>query len=204
MTYLNKKIIRNIFIFSIFLFCLLYFFNLSIAKYRKVVEGNVDAQIASWRIKVNDEDIKNKKTLTQKIIPVFPGDEYTKPNVLAPGSIGYFDLIIDTSAVEVNLNYEITVNNSPSSSIADLKVTSYTLNPATREEQIPYEGLISDVIQYNNEKTTIRVYIEWDDNEETSTMTNEDDTNVAVNDASKAIIDVNLKFNQINKKRAGT
>lgn len=199
---------KNNFIFII-TFCiiislsLIIFFSMSYAKYRKVIEAEVDAKIASWRIKVNNEDIKNKKVLSQKIIPVFPGDEYTKPDVLAPGSIGYFDIIIDTKDVEVNLNYELTAENSPDSSITDLIVKSYTINPATNDEQIPYEDMISNVIQYNNEKTTIRIYIEWNDDDENSTMTNEDDTNVAIDETSKAIINVKIKFNQINKKRIG-
>lgn len=175
-----------------------YLFQTSYAKYRKMIDGNISSNIASWKIVVNDEIIGNKKTLTNDIVPVFPGDEYTKDSVLAPGSVGYFDLIIDANDVDVSFNYEIIPEVSDESIIKDLKVNSYIINPDENSANIPYnkEQAITGTIEHNSKNITIRVYIEWDDSEE-ATMDNTADTNAAINDDGKALITTSLKFSQI-------
>lgn len=175
-----------------------YLFQTSYAKYRKMIDGNISSNIASWKIVVNDEIIGNKKALTNDIVPVFPGDEYTKDSVLAPGSVGYFDLIIDASDVDVSFNYEIIPEVSDESIIKDLKVNSYIINPDENSTNVPYnkEQAITGTIEHNSKNTTIRVYIEWDDSEE-ATMDNTADTNAAINDDGKALITTSLRFSQI-------
>ena len=72
MTDTKKKDLKFILLFIILVSCcLLYLFQSSYAKYRRKLEGTVSADIASWNIKVNGEDIANKKTLTTTIEPTF-------------------------------------------------------------------------------------------------------------------------------------
>ena len=193
----KEKDLRFIFIFLVIVtLAFIYLFQVSYAKYRKLINAQVDVNVASWRIKVNNEDVRNKKTLTNTIKPVFLETDYSKADVIAPGSEGYFDIIIDTSNVDVNLNYEVTVDNTTDSTISDLIVTSYIVNPDTNEEKIDYVDKISNDIVYNDEETTIRIFIKWDDSEGSS-MSNEEDTNVAIEENPKALIGVKIMFNQI-------
>ena len=67
-------------------------FQSTYAKYKKQVNSNVNSTIASWNIKINNETINNKKTLTNSITPTFYENEYVKENTLAPGIKGYFDI----------------------------------------------------------------------------------------------------------------
>ena len=197
----KKKDIKFIIIFIIIItLSFTYLFQASYAKYRKQVNAEVDAEIASWNIKINNEDIGKKKTLTNKIEPVFPGDEFTNEGVIAPGSIGYFDLIINATNVDVDFTYELTAEPSTTSSISDLKINSYIINPsATNTTQIPYTNgtKLTNTIVRNTPSTTIRMYIEWNDTDG-QTMDNSADTDVGVDQNSKALINVTFNFYQKN------
>ena len=68
----KKKDLRFIVLFVVIVgCCLIYLFQSSYARYRRGISGNVSSDIASWNIKVNGEDIANKKTLTNTIEPTF-------------------------------------------------------------------------------------------------------------------------------------
>ena len=195
----RKKDIKFIVLFIIIVsFSFLYLFQTSLAKYRKQINGNITSEIAKWNILVNEEDIRNKTTLTNDIVPEFEGDEWTKDSVIAPGSTGYYDLIIDGSNVDVDFQYEIISTTKEESSIPDLKTIAYTINPETNNTLTPYSEVdtIKGTIQHNSTKTNIRIYIQWDDGEN-QTMDNAKDTEVATTDTSKVEITVTIKFSQI-------
>ena len=91
MTDTKKKDLKFIILFiALVSCCLLYLFQSSYAKYRRQITGSVSSDIASWNIKVNGEDIANKKTLTTTIEPTFLETENTKEGVIAPGVTGYY------------------------------------------------------------------------------------------------------------------
>ena len=87
----------------IVIICFYYLFQSSYAKYRKKIDGEVQARVASWLIKVNNENIENKDTLTNEITPVFDQNEFVNDGVIAPGSTGYFELTINAENVDVDL-----------------------------------------------------------------------------------------------------
>lgn len=165
-------------------------------KYFTSVEEEADIKIARWRILINDEDVRNGATTTNTITPIFLGNENIKSGVIAPHAEGYFDLIIDGNDADVSFKYDIEINVSDESSVKDLIVTGYSINDG---EII--ESSIDDVISNNvlleqeNKIINIRVYIKWND-DENSTMTNEDDTGATVSSVN-AKLDVSLKFTQI-------
>lgn len=176
-----------------------YLTKSSLARFRKQADTNVNIDIAKWNIYVNNEDISNKKTLTGNITPSFIGNDYTNDSVIAPGSSGYCDIIIDATKVDVDFTYELSSIIPEESSIKDLKINSYAINPPsddTTTTKIPYDEntKIEGTIARNTSSTKIRIYIKWED--ETGTMTNEEDTQIATNQDSKAIINVELKFTQ--------
>lgn len=198
---INKKDLRFIVIFIVVLACsFTYLYQSSYAKYRKRVTADVDLTVAKWTIKINNEDIKNNKVLTNKLVPEFEESEYTKANVLAPGSKGYCDIVIDSSNVDVNFQISLIAKVPPESSIVDLRVTDYIINPSdTNTTKIEYSELeeIQIPVVHNTPKTTIRLFIKWDDDSTTQKMDNEADTNAAVDTSSEALIEINTNFTQI-------
>ena len=52
-------------------------------------------------------------------------------------------------------------------------------------------------VVHNTPKTTIRLFIKWDDDPTTQKMDNEADTNAAVDTSSEALIEINTNFTQV-------
>lgn len=199
---MDKKDLQFIVIFIVVLACsFTYLYQSSYAKYRKRVTAGIDLKVAKWTIKINNEDVKNKKMLTNKLVPEFEESEYTKANVLAPGSKGYCDIVIDSTNVDVNFQITLIAKIPTESAIKDLRVTDYIINPSeTNTNKVAYTELeeIQIPVVHNTPQTSIRLFIEWDDNPTTQTMDNEADTNAAVDTSSEALIEINTNFTQVN------
>lgn len=199
---IDKKDLKFIIIFIIVLMCsCTYLYQSSYAKYRKRVTADVDLTVAQWTIKINNEDVKNRKKLTNKLVPEFEESEYTKANVLAPGSKGYCDIVINSKNVDVNFQITLQAKVPSESAISDLKVTDYIINPSdSNTTKIEYTELqeINIPVVHNTEQTIIRLFIEWDDDPSTQKMDNEADTNAAVDTSSEALIEINTNFTQVN------
>lgn len=196
----RKKDLRFLIIFVVLVSCcLLYLFQSSYAKYRRGVTGEVSADIARWNIKVNGEDIANKKTLSATIEPTFLESENSAAGVIAPGVEGYYTITIDASLVDVPFECTIRSDVADDSSISDLKTLSYQVNPtASTTDKLTYSedtGIVQ-VIPRNTSQYVFRIYLVWDD--DNGTMDNQADTEVGVNDNSKALMHVTLHFSQIN------
>lgn len=196
----KKKDLCFIILFLVIVSCsFIYLFQSSYAKYRKGVSGDVSANIAQWSIKVNNEDIANKKTLSTTIVPVFPESEYNKEGVIAPGVEGYYMITIDASQVDVPFECSIFSNVSQDSSISDLKTLSYEINPTSTEKRLEYSsdtGIVKQIPK-NTKSTVFKIYLTWDDI--TGTMDNQADTLIGVDSNSKSLMKVTLHFSQINQ-----
>ena len=189
-----KKDLRFIIIFILVVtISFIYLFQSTYAKYKKQVNSNVNSTIASWNIKINDETINNKKTLTNSITPTFYENEYVKENTLAPGIKGYFDINIDSSKVDVDFNYEVNAVLNNSTNLTDFKITDYELNDSGTKQNFNTTG-ISNSLPKNTKNTKIRFYIEWID-DDTNVMNNIEDTTYATNhDDVKYVL--TIKFTQ--------
>lgn len=199
---MDKKDLKFIIVFIVVLACsFTYLYQSSYAKYRKRVTTDMDLNVAKWTIKINNEDIKNNKKLTNKLVPEFEESEYTKANVLAPGSKGYCDIVIDSSNVDVNFEISLIAKVPTESAIVDLRVTDYIINPSdanTNKETYTELQEINIPVVHNTPQTVIRLFIKWDDDPTTQKMDNEADTNAAVNTSSEALIEINTNFTQVN------
>lgn len=188
------------------LICFLIFSIAQIyAKYLTSANGKSDINIARWNISVNNKSIKNNSDISSSIEPIFTGNAHIAPNIIAPTAEGYFDLVFDFSNADVSFNYEINVSADENSSVSDLVSTGFSV---VDSDQIPenwskttfenFNQTISDNILLNSNisKRTIRVYILWNDDETTSQMTNEQDTDSTKQD-NPALLNVNISFTQI-------
>lgn len=187
----NIKLISIIFILISFI----YIGNLTYSKYKDQVNGTTNIKIASWNIIVNSESIAGKTTLTSDIQPVFTGNEYVNEGVLAPGVSGYYDITIDATNVDVSFSYSITCSNSVESTIDDLIITDYIVNPDVNSIATSYTGPITGTASYTD-IIKIRIYIKWNDDESAS-MNNLADTDAILDANAKALITNVITFNQI-------
>jgi hypothetical protein len=175
---------------------LTYLFQTSYAKYRRQITSNVEANIAKWNIKVNDETINGKSTLTKSIKPTFDESDYVSEDVIAPGTTGYFDLIIDATDVDVDFTYELTESNT-TNTLTDLKITGYEESNYDKSNIKTFSDKITGTITKNTKEKKIRFYIEWVD-DDTNSMNNEEDTNYSINNSSTNIT-ISIKFEQKKK-----
>ena len=176
---MQKKDIQFVIAFIVIVtISLFYLSRTSYAKYRKQVEANTAATIASWNIKVNNETINSKAVLTTFITPTFDSNPYVKSGVLAPGSTGYFDVIIDALLVDVDFTYVISGSIHEDTPLNDLVITQYEIDGVTHS----YDDInkITGEIQKNTANNSVRIYFQWNDSTG-QTMTNQQDTTYAIN-----------------------
>ena len=193
---MKKKDIRFLIIFIVIVtFSLFYLFQSSYAKYRKQISTQMSTTIASWNIKVNNELINNKTTLTNNITPVLDANTYIKEGVLAPGSTGYFDIIMNAEDVDVDFTYEIQNEVDEDTPLLDLKFTGYSIDSGTTQTY-PAGGAITGNLTKNTGDTTIRVFFVWDDSTNNA-MDNQADTEYALDENNENTnIAVSIHFTQ--------
>lgn len=193
---MEKKHFIFIITFLSFILCI-FFIKESYAKYITATSENATMNVARWRIIVNNKDIREGSTANATITPIFEGNEHIAEGIIAPTSEGYFDLVIDATQADVSFKYDISFSVSKNSSVTDLVATKYSINNG----EIIYldrnnQSISNEVLQVNNTNTiNIRVYVLWDDGEN-STMDNTADTE-ATKDGNTAKMDINLSFTQL-------
>lgn len=192
----SKKII---FLIIGLLIVLLIFFMIQIyAKYLTSASGETTMTIARWNILVNNLSIKNNTDISNSIVPVFEKNENIAEDIIAPTSEGYFDLTLNFKDADVSFEYEITTSVDENSLVKDLVTTGYSIDDGEKIEFSNLNEPIKDTIQLGSgiESRKIRIYILWNDDEQTQQMTNADDTAAAV-DGTPALLRVNVSFKQI-------
>jgi len=192
----NTSSKKKILVFLLLFLICLFLFQEAYAKYRKFATVNVNNTVANWNIKINNEDIRNKTTLTNNITPTINSNANVNDNVLAPGSSGYFDVTIDATNADVSFTYEITIDSLNASTIEDLNINSYAVNDFTNVQTIS-NGVVSGTITHNTPSTVVRVFFSWID-DGTDTMTNQDDTAAATSGTANADILVSFHLTQVS------
>lgn len=192
---MNKKIIVPLAIICLLL-CI-FLIQDTYAKYITTTNESANMTIARWRILVNNKDIRENSTTITTITPVFEGNDNISSGIIAPTSEGYFDLIIDAAEADVSFKYKIEISSSSSSPVKDLVATKYKIDgneevTLTKDNQV----IENTVLHKDNTKPiNIRVYIIWDDSEN-STMDNYEDTEATKKEDRLAKMDVKLSFIQ--------
>lgn len=181
--------------------CSLLYFAIQIyAKYLTSAEGNAQLTIASWNIKINNLSIKNNTDISNTIVPVFTGNEHIANDIIAPSAEGYFDLNLDFTDADVSFKYEINASSNENSSVKDIVSTGYSIDDGEKVVFETYNSPISDTIPLssNIQNRKIRIYIKWDDDETSQTMTNADDTLSTISE-NPVLFNVHVAFTQITE-----
>lgn len=118
--------------------------------------------------------------------------------ILYQAQYGYFDLIVDTSEVDLAVKYTVTATLLNTNEIADCKIIGYSfpgqIDTITYLNDSNTEVQGSVAAEYDS--STIRIYVSWDDNEETESLNDTQDTSIALN-SGKAVIQANVLFEQL-------
>ncbi len=183
----------------LFLISALFLFNFTYAKYRKNVGSSASVKLASWDILVNNESILGKDSLSQIIQPIFDENDYVKSGVVAPGSLGYYDIVLDAKNTDVSFQYKITSEIALESDVKDFIITSYEINPSDVSVKVDYSndtGILGNML-HNSPAITIRIYVQWNDNILNETMDNAEDTKAASKADAKALLNAKITFSQL-------
>lgn len=193
---MEKRHFVFILAFLSFVLCI-FFIQESYAKYLTSTSEKASMNVARWRILVNNKDIREGSTANAVIAPVFDGNENIASGIIAPTSEGYFDLVIDATEADVSFKYDINFSVNDDSSVTDLVATKYSINNGNTINLDRDNQSISNNVFHNDNKSpiNIRVYVLWDDGENSS-MDNAADTEATKNGKS-AKMNVNLSFIQI-------
>ena len=197
------KIKKILFFISILIISLtLVLIAQTYAKYLTSTSGTASIPVAKWNIVLNNQSIKNNSDISSSIVPVFSGNENIASGIIAPTSTGYFDLALDFSNVDVSCSYSINSTVDDSSLIKDLVITGYSIDDGPVVNLDNYNQPIENTILYTDTERTknIRVFIMWNDDSESSTMTNQDDTSASSSSADStnvALFKVSINFKQI-------
>ncbi len=172
--------------------------RITYAKYLSSIDSNANIGISAWKIKLNTQDVLQNNDFSQNLELNFPGNEYYSEDTIVPGALGYFDLSIDTSEVNLAVRFKITATNATNSDISDLKIIGYSYpgqqNNITYLENGANEVQSSAASSVNS--STIRVYVSWNDDSNTENLNDVQDTQIALNNG-KAIVSVNVLFEQL-------
>ena len=136
--------------------------------------------------------------ITSTIELTIPETNYNIENYLVPGAIGYFDIIVDGSDISVPFKYTITSLLGTNNEISDLKIVGYSLD--NNNDNISYLTEINPNVEISvqpNQSSTIRVYVQWNDDENSQNLNDEEDTLLAQDNAIGSVV-VSLKFEQRN------
>ena len=111
---------------------------------------------------------------------------------------GYFDLIIDTSEINLAVRYTITTAVYENSDIPDAKIVGYSF--PGQQDYITYldstENSVSSSSAVSVNTNKIRIYVSWNDNPNTETLNDNQDTQIAVNGGNTKL-KVNVLFEQL-------
>lgn len=140
------------------------------AKYFEKVDTTYQTNIKRWLINVNTYNIHEKSELNQVMQPILVENTNINNNILVPGRRGYFEVLIDYSAVDLAFEYEFYIEQLNSTPLEDFEIYGYEVIDAdgtsTVTETKEIKGVIdptTEVDSNGEKKRNIRVLFRWND-----------------------------------------
>lgn len=168
---------KKIWILSALIMILITFYQISqtYAKYSSQAKGTVEETIGAWIVKINGENIATEeevKTFTIEQLN-YNSNNNVKEGKIAPGLLGYFDIIIDATEASVAVRYDVKIDFASldiSNAINFSKLVKVVDGVESSEgiikiEENVYTGVVSLDDIKAGKTNTLRVYIEWTDNQ---------------------------------------
>ena len=133
------------------------------------------SELANWNIRVNNSDITNLTTANNNIQLGeinWESQNHVVEKKAAPGSVGKFNIEIDSVDTEVSFIYELTIDlevlNNSEFYIEYIRETNN--HQLIRTGKNTYSAIITLAEIQNNIKHNIEVGIKWNDNEENNRL----------------------------------
>lgn len=156
--------------------------TIAYARYASNATSTMAAQVAPWKVSINNNDIVSTNTFTLADVD-WEEDEYIADGYIAPGREGTLNIEIDPSGSKVAMRYklEIDESNITNDSIIISSVTAST-GDVTKESDGVYTGTIPLDEVTSNTKKVLTVTITWNNPETTTTDTNDTSTGTTATD----------------------
>jgi len=170
-------------------------FSDTLALFETDSSGIVNNDVGSWIIKVNNQSITQTVNEAIEINSFqYSSDSHVETGYIAPGGTAYFDLVVDATDCDVAVLYDVDLNLDAVDYDANISIELEDLNGSSvvRTGKYVYSGIISLASINNNETRTLRVTINWD-NDETK---NESDTKLGEVEDSKLTIPIKFHARQ--------
>lgn len=167
-----------LYIFIILLIC----FYMTSSRYSNVGKVSTELPVATWRIKINNEDIKtsNKFSLSNTQIN---SETRTAENKIAPNSNGVFEILLDLEGTEVPVQYKIEIDTTTLAQKGiNLNISGYSINDGEirtiENNQINGEALLKEqngkkVAFSADDNYKIKIYWDWNQDIENPVFTDE-------------------------------
>lgn len=138
----------------------------TMARYVTEVSGSATAAVAAWSFKANEKDGTQNFTLDLGDSRTAYKTEDIKDKVIAPGTTGKFDIVIDGTGSEVGIAYSVAIAAADKTALPDDMVFSTSEITADNAGKKLSEFKIDDAtIPYSaaadGMKKTITVYWSW-------------------------------------------
>ena len=132
-------------------------------------------EIAKWEIKVNDDMLSGSTSTFTINNFTWSTSQYVKEGKTAPGIDGYFDIEIDPNDADTSIRYDVTFDfsNLDSDQFTITEIKEVDEKSIVRTGQYTYSNIISLEDIEDGETNTIRVYIEWVNDEDNNVKDSE-------------------------------
>ena len=143
-----------------------YELSVSFALFESENDFIVNSDIGKWEISVNDDLINETNTFNISNVRV-NSDSNVRENYFAPGTTGYFDIIIDPNDTDVSIYYEIVCRTDyiTNTQIALTRIENVGKSDLINVADFTYAGVIPLADIKNGDITTIRFHITWNNND---------------------------------------
>ena len=157
---MDKKRITFLVVLSILLL-VIFFSTYSYALFESDITGNVETNVASWKIKINNDLVSEGQESEFVIdsINYTQTDSNVRSGKFAPGIEGYYDLIIDPTDTEVSIKYSIIIDDFETENLKVDRLELLSGGTLTAEG-----NTYTNIIPLNDHTPqTIRFYLIWTD-----------------------------------------
>ena len=126
-------------------------------------QNTSELEIAKWEIIVNDDLLSGSASTFTVNSFTWSTSQYVKEGKAAPGIDGYFDIEIDPNDSDTSIRYDVTFDfsNLDSDQFTITEIKEVNDKSIVRTGEYTYSNIIPLEDIEDGETDTIRVYIEW-------------------------------------------
>lgn len=169
---------KTIALIIVILICLLYLKgNSTYTSYESEVTGNVESDIADWKIKVNDTLITTETEQVINIDSISWESNHTRDGKASPGASGTIEITIDPTSTGVAFDYELTVIDQTVDPTKILVVNEIDSDVGKLDKiDNTYHGSMSLNDIKSGKKRKLTMYVKWEEHGQDTVVIPEEET----------------------------